>query len=205
MIPEHLQKAIDDYVRGLGQWLTPDRAYEMVEIMLERRPQICVEIGTFRGQSMLAQGFAMRHNFPNGDGKLYCIDPWAAQFAVEGENTADNDKWWTESAKLEIAHTETMRTIWDHHLEKWVVIIRTASQYAFDLFPHNIDQLYIDGNHSELTSTADVTNYVPRVKPGGTIFVDDTSWATLANALRLVETMATLEKDGETYRIYRKR
>ncbi len=203
MLPDHIKSAIDEYSPKLGDWLGLERAYEMAEMILERKPKVCVEIGTFKGNSMLVQAFALREN--NDGGKLYCIDPWSVADATEGNNDPENNKWWSSAISLNQVHQECMEAIWQHHLEPWVVVIRAASQYCHELFRHDIDWIYIDGSHAEVPSCRDVENYVPRVKPGGTVLFDDAGWATTQKALGLIETMCSLEKDGGHYRIYRKR
>src|SRR5690242_19968781 len=69
MLPEHIKRAIDEYVPPLGDWLDLSRAYEMAELILEVKPQVVVEVGTFKGQSLITQAFALREN--NDGGKIY--------------------------------------------------------------------------------------------------------------------------------------
>jgi hypothetical protein len=55
-----------------------------------------------------------------------------------------------------------------------VEIIRSTSAEAPLI--EQIDILHIDGNHSSITSFIDVIKWVPVVKKGGWIIVDDISW-----------------------------
>lgn len=202
MLPEHIKTAIQKYIPLLGQWLEVDRACEMAELIIDTKPDVVVEIGTFRGQSLISQAFALREN---NKGVIYGIDPWQVSYAVEGNNDPENDDWWRNKIDLELIHRECMQAIWDHHLEPWTVIIRAASHFAYRLFEYNIDILYIDGNHSEQASSRDVELYVPRVNQGGYVWLDDCQWQTLQKALGMVATMCDLVKDGGQYRLYKKR
>lgn len=200
-LPSHIKDAIDTYVPSLGDWLDVSRAYEMAQLILDEKPEVVVELGTFKGQSMLTQAFALREN---NFGCLYSIDPWKQEFAVEGMNSPENNEWWTKAINLAHIHQGCMQTIWDHHLDPWVVVIRAASQYVYQMFPHNISVLYVDANHSELASCRDVENYAARVQPNGAIWIDDCQWPSTQKALAILDSMCSLEKDGGSYRLYRK-
>jgi methyltransferase family protein len=200
IVPDHIKEAINHYIPSMEGWLLPERGCEMAELILNTRPDVVVEIGVFGGRSLLAQAFALREN---NKGKIYGIDPWQTTNAVEGVLEKENRDWWTSSINMHHIHEGCVRAIWDHHLEPWVVVIRAPSQYCYELFP-NIDILYIDGNHSELASCRDVTNYATRVKSGGWIWMDDCDWPTTEHARALLGTMATLERDCGAYRLYQK-
>jgi Methyltransferase domain len=202
MLPSHIRDAIDTYIPALGDWLDLDRAYQMAELIIDTKPEVVVEIGTFKGQSLITQAFAVRDNHK---GKIYAIDPWSVSFAVEGSNDPENNDWWSKKINLEDIHHNCMKAIWDHHLEEWAIVIRSPSQFVFQLFPNNIDICYIDGNHSELVSCRDVRNYLPRIKSGGYIWADDTSWPTTQRALAIIEGQCDLVRSGGNFRLYRKR
>lgn len=202
MLPKHIEKAIDHYLPVLEGWLDTARGHAMAELIIETKPDVVVEIGVFGGRSLIAQGFALREN---NKGKIYGIDPWKVDTAVEGFNDEKNNEWWRKSITLEDIHRGTMRALWDHRLDEWTVIIRSASQHVYQLFNHNIDIIYIDGNHSEMSSCRDVENYVPRVKQGGFVWMDDADWPTTQKALGLLDTMCDLVRDNGSHRLYKKR
>lgn len=204
MLPAHIKEAIDHYIPALGEWMKIEQAYEMAELIIDTKPLVVVEIGVFKGQSLTAQAFALRNN--NNGGKIYGIDPWSVESAIEGGTEPANDEWWQTKIDLDQICNDCMRNIRDHRLEPWVVIIRSPSQHCCTLFDFDsIDQLYIDGCHSELASTRDVTNYVPRVKPGGYIFMDDCDWQTTQKAVKMMEEMCEIVQGNGNFRLYRKR
>lgn len=201
MMPSHISTALDHYISTMEGWTTPARCKEICELVIETKPDVCVEIGVFAGRSLLAQAFGLREN---GKGKVYGIDYWKLDTAIEGENQ-DNKQWWTEKLDLELMHRLTMQAIWGHHLDSIATIIRAPSQHVYELFP-NIDLLNIDGCHSESASCRDVTNYLPRVKHGGYILMDDCDWQSTQKAQSLLESQCTVVKVGEGghYKHYRK-
>lgn len=209
MLPKHIRAAIEEYIPPLEGWTEPARACEMAELVIDTRPQVVVEIGTFGGRSAIAQAFALRQN---NQGVIYCIDPWRLEYAVEGE-WSDNAKWWQENINIEEVHRKCMQAIWAHNLDPWMVVIRAASQYCHQLFPA-INVLLVDGNHSEVASLRDVQLYVPHVVSGGHIWADDTDWQirdgekviqSTQKAVEFIEQSCEQMKQIGNMRLYRKR
>lgn len=201
MLPNHIKEAIEHYIPVMEGWLDPARGCEMAELIIDTKPEICVEIGVFGGRSLIACAMALREN---NKGKIYGIDSWRVEDAVEGKEDKEDKDWWQKKVILDDIHRECMKAMWAHHLEPWVVVIRSASQYCSELFP-TIDQLYIDGSHSEVASCRDVENYVPRVKRKGFIWVDDCDWRSTQAALSRMDSMCEVIKDNGNYRLYQKR
>lgn len=211
-LPDHIKTAIEHYVPTLegGDWAPISRRCDVAALVLETKPKVVVEIGTFGGAGALPIAFALRDN--NDGGRIYCIDPWRLEYAVEGE-WADNQKWWTENINIDEIHTRCIHAVWAHQLDPWLVVIRAASQHCYQLFPE-IDFLIIDGNHSEVASLRDAELYVPRVRPGGYILLDDSDWVTkqgdaLINstkkAILFTEASSDLLTELGNMRIYKKR
>lgn len=172
LLPDHIRIAIEQYIPPLEGWTKPDRACEMAQLIIENKPKVVVELGTFGGRSAIAMAFALREN--NDGGRLYSVDPWRLEYAQEGE-WADNQKWWEQNISLNEIHTKCMNAIWSHNIDNWLVVIRAASQHVHQLFP-SIDMLLIDGNHSEVASLRDAELYVPKVRSGGIVMADDQDW-----------------------------
>jgi hypothetical protein len=171
-LPLHIQDAIKEYLPPLDGWTTPERACEMAKIIIENKPKVVVEIGTFGGRSAIAQGFALREN--NNGGKLYSIDPWKLEYAMEGE-WDENQNWYKNNIDIDEIHKKCMHAIWSHNLDEWIVVIRAASQHCHELF-NEIGVLLVDGNHSQVASLRDVELYVPKVVSGGIVMLDDQDW-----------------------------
>lgn len=203
MISNHLKTIIE---RELSMsppilcegWTTPERGIEMAELVLETKPETIVEIGCFGARSTIAMALALREN---GKGKIYTIDPWKKEAALEGENQA-NQAWWN-SVDLHDIHKKAMEAIWRNGLDGWATVIREHSQNVIGLFS-KIDMLCIDGNHSEVASSRDVEAFLPNVVSGGIVWFDDANWPSTQYALSLIAKQCKLVKDGSSYRIYKK-
>jgi hypothetical protein len=193
MMPEHIEKLITEQLQPgkLEGWMTPERGLQIAELVLEHKPKVVVEIGVFGARSLFCIALALRHN--NNGGQIYGIDPWEKGVALEGEQNGINRDWWT-SLDIEAIHQKAMQTIWTNNLDKWAVIIRSGSHHCHSLFT-SIDMLNIDGNHNEFESCRDVELYVPKIKPGGFLWFDDSDWPSTQKALKIVEQTCTLIRD----------
>ncbi len=200
-LPKHIESAIYEYMVAMDGWTTEERACEMAERILETKAKVCVDIGVFAGRSTIAMGFAAREL---GDSIVYGIDPWRVDSAVEGDDVEANAKWWKENSNLEHMHQRAMQCIWAHRLDKWVVILRSPSQYVPQLFPV-IDFLNIDGCHTEVASCRDVAIYLPRLRSNGYLTFDDSDWSSTQKALGMIEECCDLCVDTGKARTYRKR
>lgn len=185
----------------LEGWVTAERGCEMADLIVANKPKVCVELGVFGGRSLIAQALALREN---GRGVIYGIDPWKVEAALEGENDA-NKEWWSKNVDLHFIHTGTMNAIWRLNLDKWAVVIRAKAEDAQWTFQGGIDHLFIDGNHSEVSSCRDVNSWTPLVRPSGTIIFDDANWPSTQKAIAILNGCCDLIKDAGDYRIYRKK
>jgi predicted O-methyltransferase YrrM len=199
-VNETLKEGITNAVNSLEGWTTPERALEMAELILEHKPKIVVELGVFGGRSLIPMAMALRHS--NHGGKIFGVDPWKIEAALEAENEK-NREWW-KGIDLEQIRRGAVNAIWAHLLDPWAVILQTSSQYAADVWAV-IDILNIDGNHSEIASCRDVELYLPKVPIGGFIWMDDCDWPSTQRALRMLDKSCECLKDAKTYRLYRKR
>lgn len=198
-ISSQLSEKIDSFAAKLDGWTTPDRLKMMAQLITTEKPELVVELGVFGGRSFIAQAMALKEN---GEGLIVGVDPWRKAAAVEGENEA-NVKWWS-TIDIEAIHRQAMAAIWDNQLEQHAVIIRSESQHCFQLFD-GIDILNIDANHSEIASCRDVRMYLPRVRRGGHIWLDDCDWATTHKAQLLVEEQCEVIMNQGHWKLYLKK
>lgn len=204
MIPKHIEEAIHNYIPHMEGWTEVERACEMASCIIETKARICVDIGVFAARSTIAMGFAARELNTSW---VYGIDNWNPGAAQDNDDHKEGVEWWEKQSNLESIHQQAMRSIWDHRLEPWVIILRAKSEHVHQLFPV-IDFLNIDGGHSELASCRDVSLYLPRVKSGSYVLMDDTGWPTTQKAVQMIEQQCDLinTTTGKTEsRTYKKR
>lgn len=175
-------------------------------LLHQGQPVVSVEIGVWYGMSLVAQGLMAKELMPTTC-KVYGIDPWTPEAALEGVNAKSNEDWWKERDYRD-PMDRLLINIHTLGLTGIVGLLPMRSEDAASLFTE-IDVLHIDGNHSEEKSTLDVSLYEPKVKKGGWIIADDTVWDTVHKAeLMLDERCTLLEKfikDGQGFSVYQKK
>ncbi len=215
MIPQ-LEQQITDLInpipprRPLEGWCLLEKAKQLAQLVLDVRPSLVGELGVFGGRSLIPQALAMRET---GGGVCFGVDTWSAEIAIEAFDPSDADDakqiaWWATIDMHEI-YRGCAKAIEDLKLDDYCGLIRARSEYAAQLFAlESIDILHIDGDHQQISSCRDVSLWLPRVKPGGYVWFDDTNWPQTQAALGLLEQQCRKIREttlGESqWRLYQK-
>lgn len=191
-----LLNACDD----LPGWCVLEKRRLISSLVYREKPRVVVEIGVFGGSSLIPMAHALRQNVrdqPEGAdhrGMVYGIDPWDST-AADCYNDAGekaNAGWW-ESVNLLDVYVGLCQRLTNDNLWPFVSLLKgKAGDFAGRFYL--IDILHIDGNHDRASVLHDVKNYVPCVKDGGYVIMDDTQWSdqdgpTVGPALKLIEAM----------------
>jgi hypothetical protein len=197
-----LEQIISRTVPAMQGWCTVEKALAMAQLIIESNAAMVIELGVFGGRSLIPQAMALREL---SLGMIYGIDPWTKDACLEGTNDPANDEWWAK-LDLEEIHRGCMRAIRENALDQWCSVIRAKGENVHTLFPPaSIDILHIDGNHSEVASVRDVELWLPKVRVGGHVWLDDTDWATTKRAATLLTDACDVVKDVGPCRLFRKR
>jgi Cephalosporin hydroxylase. len=179
-----LKQRVCKTLPSLEGWCSEEKAIHFIDLVLETKPDLCVEIGVFGGSSLYPVVSALKFL---KKGVVIGIDPWdrleCIQYFDPVEDKA-NIEWWglLDLNKVYESYQNVLRK---YALEKYCITIKkTAEKAAAEV--GTIDILYIDGNHSEVMSTKDVTLYLPKVRSGGYIWINDTLWPTMQKAVELL-------------------
>ena len=113
----------------------PRILYALIRAM---KPEVCVEVGTYRGYAACYMAEAMRQN---GKGRLYCIDDWSL---TDHEHRLGNAKehFWGNIKHL--------------GYDDIITVIEGDSKSV--IWPEKIDFAYIDGWHGFSTAKSDFVN-----------------------------------------------
>lgn len=181
---EHVLAAKPDYVtvpklktlvfklmEDLEGWCSNEKAAVLIDLIFMIRPQKVVEIGVFGGKSFIPIAMALKEI---GSGKVIGIDPWSRAESVVGMKGEDAD-FWTRLDHDKI-YRDLLIKLEKLGLENTVTLLKETSAQA-DPIP-DIDILHIDGNHSEISSLSDVYKWMPFVRSGGLIILNDSNWLT---------------------------
>lgn len=212
-LSESLEEYASEYMLSMHGWCTPEKARDLMRTVLEEKPKVVVEIGVFAGKSLFAMGAAM--NEIKSEGKVYGIEPWNNVACAQGYEKGDPNRVWWEGLNMgQIERAFYAVRTYLNQGER-VVVLKTKSASAVEKFRElhragtPIDLLHIDGNHSEEASTADVEMFMPLVKPGGVVFMDDLNWDSTKMAqermLDFCEEPRVEKGEAHCYGVYKKR
>jgi hypothetical protein len=190
---------------SLHGWCTPEKALNFIDLVLEVRPKVCVEIGVFGGRSIFPVASALKFL---GQGIVIGIDPWdkieCIKYFDPLEDQADL-AWWGK-IDLNSIYRSYLSMVQKNNFEKYCITLKTTSEKAASQIDM-IDILYIDGNHSETVSLQDVMLYLPKVRSGGYIWLNDTTWTSIQPSVALLSEQCDVVRliDNGTCILFKKR
>jgi len=194
-LPDGIQSEINHWLTFAWGWATQSKMQDMASFVLAEKPVLCVEIGVFGGRSLFPVAAALRHN---GVGKIVGIDPYTNDAVKEGGQATGAHEWWG-TADLMGCYHRTAGEIERAGLFPWVEMrLQTSHEAVRTLADGSIDMLHIDGNHSEVCATRDVVEYLPKLRSGGIIVLDDIEWEWVKPAYRLAQESCDLLYEDET-------
>lgn len=183
---EELKKHVCTVLPSLQGWCSKEKAISFIDLVLEIKPKICVEIGVFGGSSLFTVASALKFL---GQGLIIGIDPWDKMECIKHLDSPNGEadlEWW-DRVNLAHIYKSYLNMLKIYELNEYTSTMKTtAEKAASEMGTISIDILHIDGNHSEIASTQDVTLYLPKVRSGGYIFMDDTLLETTQRATDLL-------------------
>jgi predicted O-methyltransferase YrrM len=146
-----------DFACKIQTHLRADEKVALYRTVL-RLPQHCIglEVGSYLGASAAVIGSAMRHR----NGQLHCVDTWENQ-AMDGPEC----ETWPEFE----ANVRRLESVIVPHRGFSVDVAQTVSL--------SLDFLFVDGDHSAEAVDADLSAWLPKLKPGGIVALHDIGWA----------------------------
>lgn len=156
-------------MNSIDGWCSIHRASFLIDLIVATQPQVIVEIGVFAGKSLIPMALTLRSN---GSGKIYGIDSWdKSQWAIGMDGGL---RHWLKDKNYEQAKSSLLNKINQYGLQNQVVIHHATSMNA-PIIP-NIDILTIDRYSYEEEAYQELCKWVPYVKKGGLIILNNVSW-----------------------------
>lgn len=181
---DDLKKQVCHEIYTLHGWCTPEKALNFIDLVLEVKPEVCVDIGTFGGRSLFPVAAALKFL---DKGVVIGIDPWDKVECLKHFDETDDPRhidWW---GRVDFNHIyrSFLQMLQRYNLEKYCKMIKATSEKAASQI-ETIDILYIDGNHAEHMVTKDVELYLPKIRTGGYIWLNDSTWTAMQPAIELL-------------------
>jgi predicted O-methyltransferase YrrM len=165
---------------GVRNWLHEDEKLLLFSIGAYAPGQgVIVEIGSFQGASaiFLAAGIAGR-----GQGHLYSVDPHLA------------GPPWLGTAPSQITLEIFREKVKYCGVDAWVCSRVGDSAAVAAVWPAEpIDALFIDGDHSFRGALKDLESWLPKVRSGGYVLIDDADNKTLMELVEFFDLVKKLQ------------
>jgi len=209
---DHLkERVLDAYIpTPMGDrvpmgWCSTEKALSFIDLTLEVKPQVCVEIGVFEGASLFPVAAALQFL---KRGVVIAIDPWDFYECIRYyDPIADEElyRWWA-AIDFEKAYHNFIYYHKYFKIDRYCKILRKTSVEAAEEIDA-IDILHLDGDHSEFMSLKDVQLYLPKVRSGGYIWLNDALWKERGEAVDLLLEFCDVVKiiDGANCLLFKKR
>jgi hypothetical protein len=191
---EFLKDQVCNLLPSLEGWCSKEKALAFIDLVLEVKPKLCVEIGVFGGASLFPVASTLKYL---DQGIVVGIDPWERSECLKCFDPIkeQNDfKWWSR-LDFDYVFDSYRSMIKRYGLDDFCVTVRSTSERAAICFDANIDILYIDGGSSEVVSVKDVLLYLPHVRAGGYIWINDAIWPKRQNAIDLLSERCDFVKE----------
>lgn len=169
----------------VGGLCTEEKGEVIASLVEKTNAQLCVEIGVYKGSSLLY--FA--ETLQTTGGRVIGIDPYTLDSLRNEIPNKELNRYFyeilfKEQKTFDDIYFNLTQIIKNNNLENLITLIRDKSEnYYQNIKKESIDVLHIDGNHDEECVTRDILNYLPLVKEGGYIIMDDTSWIGVINSI----------------------
>jgi predicted O-methyltransferase YrrM len=204
---DELLNQVEVLVPKMNGWCPIEKAKWLVSWIWDHQPRIVVEIGVFAGRSLIPMALTINANnerTDRSDARVYGIDPYTLESALEGTQETENEDWWRMQNPVQFFE-QAVESLHKHMLMDCCDLLLERSDIAVEKFDDDtIDMLHIDGNHSEIASTRDVTLWFPRVRAGGIVVLDDVDWQTVQLARQLLGSKSKRILAARTWEVFQK-
>lgn len=169
---------LDAALEGVEGWFSPEQVARVVERAAAVPPTgRIVEIGSFRGRSMVA----IARSAPEGT-EIVAIDPHAGNDCGPQEIEGFEDEAAIDS-KVFLTNLERAG------VRDRVTYVRKFSHDALEDVPGPIDLLHIDGAHRYKPASDDIATWGAKVVDGGSVLIHD-SFSSVGVTLALATKLA---------------
>jgi predicted O-methyltransferase YrrM len=194
-LPAPVEKAmVQTLITIRHHWCPPEKPRVLASLIVRDKIKRSVEIGVFTGASFVAQAVAARHV----GGLAVGIDPYSEGEAEQEDNSEilEPIREQRRNRDWNAIYAGMLQMLEDNSLSASSRILRMTSAEAADVIEAGVGLVHIDGNHDYLKVQSDIARYVPKLKPGGYLVLDDIGWPTIQpQYYELRKSMAVIYED----------
>lgn len=162
-------------------WCSKEKTVFLMDTLVQLDKPVCLEIGVFAGKSMIP--ILRTLQYLQG-GNYIGIDSWNSDAAVEGFLVTDPNYVWWKGLDYDNLHTCAKGILQQNDMANICKLIHQRSDEVYLNFEDNtFDFIHLDGNHNQQNAFDDAKNFLPKLKNGGLILLNDPNWFSMAKAL----------------------
>jgi hypothetical protein len=183
-----IDKTIYDNFRPLPLQLTGWNGNKPIfrELIEKLKPTTIIEVGTWKGQSTITMGNAVRDFGLNT--KIHCVDTWlgAIEFWTSAKNTSERNLL-TVNGYPQVYY-QFLSNVVHNNLQDIILPFPNTSENGYRYFKYNnitAQMIYIDASHEEDDVYKDLNNYYELLEINGILFGDDyqKDWPGVINSV----------------------
>lgn len=187
-------------------WSSREKAFSFIDLIAEVKPAVCVEVGVFAGRSFFPTAAALKFF---DCGVIFAVDAWDKLECIKYFDPVREQihlDWWG-NVNLNLIFIQYLNLLKRFKLSDYSVTLKMTSEEAALEITEEIDILHLDGNPTETNFFQDVLLYLPKVRQGGYIWINDTLSNHTQKALAvLIESCDQIKAiDGGNCLLFKKR
>jgi hypothetical protein len=189
---------------SIDGWCTLEKSDYLRRVMLHMKPSLALEVGVWKGRSLIVLGQAMTEvNAATGrQGLVIGVDPYERARQVAG-CVDPRHLDWAKSIDWDSVYLDALANV-KRFCPDTCLLIRSTSAAVAGIVRAGLDLVHIDGCHSVEHSCADVNRFLPLVRVGGLVILDDINWDTVKDAYQILRDNCEAERIEETWAAFRK-
>mgnify|MGYP003345739183 FL=1 len=171
---------------NIPNWQYPDSISTFKQLILEKKPEVIVELGTYLGWSAINMAKICKQN--NINVKILCIDTWLGSIEHWRKDMCNSLKEFNYFEHgTSVMYDKFCRNVVSHGVEDYIIPLPNTTENVFKLLKHlkiNADIIYVDASHEYDEVLRDLTMYYQLLNKDGYIFGDDVCWPEVISAAK---------------------
>lgn len=154
-------------------WFLESNRENLYHFILQRKPQVVVELGTWLGASAIFMAQLL-----NEGAILYAVDDWRADTDIYIQADA------SVRSKLTKLYQQFLSNVKLQNLTHKIIPCRMKTLEAAEALDIIADLIYVDASHDEDSVYKDIMAWYPKLSPNGLMCGDDWSFKSVQQAVK---------------------
>lgn len=180
--------------REIENWQYPDSISTFKQLILEKKPNLIIELGSYLGWSSITMAKICKEN--NINCKILCVDTWLGSIEHWRKDRCNTlHKYDFFENGISSMFDEFCKNVISHGVQDYIISLPNTTDMIYKYLTHfdiKSDLIYVDASHEYDDVLKDLTLYYNLLNEGGYIFGDDVCWVDVNRAA--IEFSKTIKK-----------